>query len=237
MKSISQAVILAGGQGLRLRPLTLTSPKPMILIYEKPFLLYLIELLKKNGIREIILLVGYLHEQIEDYFKDGRELGVSIKYSYSPVEANTGTRIKRAQQFFDKHFLLMYADNYWPLSLKRITDFYQKMRKKVSLVVFENKKDRSKHNLRMNKESVITAYDKTRKLRHLNGLDIGFFLVDKTILQNLPDGNFSFEEVIIPRLIKKRELVGFRTHEAYYSLTSIEKIPLLEKYFKENKLI
>ncbi len=129
---ISQAVILAGGKGERMRPLTLTIPKPMIKIHGKPFLEYTIRHLKKNGIKEIIILTGYLHEQIENYFKDGKKFGIKIKYSYSPVEADTGTRVRNARHIFKKYILLLYGDNYWPLDLTKLLKFYWEKKTKAS---------------------------------------------------------------------------------------------------------
>ena len=93
----TQAVILAGGRGTRLAPLTDTCPKPMIQFHGKPFLEYLIEMLKEQGFRRILLLLGYLPEVIQEYFGDGSRWGVSIEYSISPVEDDTGLRVKLAQ--------------------------------------------------------------------------------------------------------------------------------------------
>src|SRR5579872_486054 len=122
---IKQAVILTGGQGLRLRPLTLTTPKPLIPIHGKPFVQYLVELLKANGIKKIVFLTGYLGEQIEEYFGDGKKFGVQITYSHLPIEFDTGARIKVAKKVFEDTFLLLYCDNYWPLNLKELTAFYK----------------------------------------------------------------------------------------------------------------
>ena len=97
---IKKAVILAGGEGTRHRPLTLTTPKPLIKIHGKPFVEYIIEELKKNGITEIILVTGYLHEKIEKYFGDGEKFGIKITYSSSPITDNTGTRLKKSQTPF-----------------------------------------------------------------------------------------------------------------------------------------
>lgn len=237
MQSIKQAVILAGGLGIRLRPLTFTTPKPMILIHTKPLLAYIIELLRKNGITHILLLVGYLHEQIEEYFKDGKEFGISIGYSYSPIEADTGTRIKNAIPLLDQNFLLLYGDNYWPLNLANLVEFYKRMKTKASVVAYHNSDDATKHNMFIDEKGFVQVYDKTRASKNLNGLDIGFFLLDKTILNNLPEDNFSFEEIMIPRLAQNQELAGFMTHDKYYSLSNPSRIPLIEEYFKREKLI
>lgn len=234
---IKQAVILAGGLGIRLRPLTLTTPKPMVLIHNKPFLSYVIDLLKKNGITHVVLLVGYLHEKIQDYFKDGKEFGISIQYSYSSVEAHTGTRIKNARPLLDKNFLLLYADNYWPLDLARLVDFYKKMKRKASVVAYQNEKNANAHNMLIDKKGLVRVYDKTRVAKNLNGLDIGFFLLNKSILTNLPKENFSFEETIIPRLVEEKELAGFITREKYYALSNPLRISVIEDYFKKENLI
>lgn len=237
MISIRQAVILAGGLGTRMRPLTNTTPKPMIPIHGKPFLAYLVELLKMNGIEEVIILVGYLHEQIKEYFGDGKKFGLKITYSYDPVEADTGTRIRNASRLFDKHFILLYGDNYWPLNLSILTSFYKDKKKKATTVVFSNFDNSTKSNMFVNKDAVIEIYDKKRKMKNLNGVDIGFFILDREILSFLPSENFSFEEVVLQKLIKSRQLAGLLTHHKYYSLTNPDRIKGIETYFEKKKVI
>src|SRR5678816_4194555 len=103
-----QAVILAGGRGTRLRPLTDTRPKPMIDICGKPFLEYQIEQLREQGFTRVLLLLGYLPEVVQDYFGDGARWGVSVEYSVTGVDDDTGRRIKVAEPLLDPSFLLMY---------------------------------------------------------------------------------------------------------------------------------
>src|SRR5690348_14596372 len=128
---ITQAVILAGGAGTRLKPFTNKNPKPMLPINSKPFLEHLINLLKENGIKEIIILTGYLGEKIEKYFKDGSGFDVSIKYSHTPFldengqENKSGLRLKNAYPLLKKQFLLLYCDNYLPIDLKKINKFFK----------------------------------------------------------------------------------------------------------------
>lgn len=81
MTGIRQAVILAGGEGIRLRPLTDGVPKPMVLVNNRPFLEYLVDMLKENGIDEVVLLLGYLPEKITQHFGDGSNFGIGIEYS------------------------------------------------------------------------------------------------------------------------------------------------------------
>src|SRR5690242_2984230 len=146
---IRQAVILAGGQGTRLRPLTLTTPKPLIKINGKPFAHYLVELLKKNGITEIVFLTGYFGDQIEKYFGDGEKFGLKISYSFSPTKFDTGARIREARNLFDETFLLLYCDNYWPLNLKELTKFYKKVGTQALVTVYDNLDGYTKNNMRV----------------------------------------------------------------------------------------
>tara|TARA_B100000686_G_C16363386_1_gene748884 strand:+ start:213 stop:497 length:285 start_codon:yes stop_codon:yes gene_type:complete len=88
-----QAAILCGGLGTRLRPITEKIPKPMVLVNGVPFLEHLICQLKENGILNIVLLTGYLGEQIQEYFGDGSKMGVNIQYSHGPADWETGRRL------------------------------------------------------------------------------------------------------------------------------------------------
>ncbi len=236
MKSVTQAVILAGGLGKRLRPLTYTTPKPMIPIHGKPFLAYIIELLKANGITEVVLLVGYLHEQIEGYFGDGKKFGITILYSQSPVEADTGTRIMQASALLKKNFLLLYGDNYWPFQLSALTQWYKNMKTKAVVTVYHNADHATRNNMLV-ENGLVKVYDRSRQKEHLNGVDIGFFILDKNILKNLPRRNFSFEEVVLPKLIAEKQLAGFLTDHKYYGLSTPERIPAIQEYFRPKKTI
>lgn len=232
-----QAIILAGGLGTRMRPLTLTTPKPMIPILNKPFLEYIIELLKENDIEEVIILTGYLHEKIEDYFKDGKKFGLKIKYSFSPVEDETGTRIRKAKELIQDKFLLLYADNYWPLRLDQLFSFYKKMNTQGLVTVYSNIDNYTKNNTLVNEKGLVKAYDKSRQTPGLNGADIGFFILNKKVLNLFPEENFSFEKAVLPRLISDKQLAGFLTYHKYYGLSNLERIPVIEEFFKPKKII
>lgn len=234
---IKQAVILAGGQGVRMRPLTLTTPKPMIPIRGKPFLEYIIKLLKKNGIEDIIILTGYLHKKIEDYFKDGKRFGLKIKYSFSPVEDETGTRIRKAKELIDDEFLLLYSDNYWPLQLDELFKFYQRMNMQSLITIYSNIDNYTKNDTLVNDKGLVEVYDKSRQTPGLNGVDIGFFILNKKVFNLFPEENFSFEKVILPQLISKKQLAGFLTYHKYYGLSNLERIPVIEEFFKPKKII
>lgn len=234
---IRQAVILAGGMGTRLRPLTDKIPKPMIVLNNRPFLEYLIELLRENGISEIILLLGYLPEKIKEYFGNGSNFGINIKYSIGDVSHETGTRIMNAKELLDDHFLLLYCDNYCPLNLKKLVDFYCKHEASAMVTVYTNKDGITQNNVLVDNDGYVIKYDKSRKDKNLNGVEIGFFIIDKKILKLMPNYNFSFEKKILPQLVEKRQLLGTLTEHRYYSIGTLERIPITEKFLKPKKVI
>lgn len=234
---IEQAVILAGGRGERLRPLTDEKPKPMIELNGRPFLEYLTNLLKENGITEILLLLGYQYNKIIDHFGDGSEFGVTIRYSVGEIFDETGTRVRNAKNFLQEKFLLMYSDNYWPLQLEKMFEFYKSKNVLATTTVYNNKDGQGEYgfenNIFVDSTGTVVLYDKTRSDPRLNGVDIGFFILDKRILDFMPDSNFSFEAEILPVLAQQNELAGFRTDQLYYPITSIEWLKRAEKFIPQ----
>ncbi len=233
---IRQAVILAGGRGERLRPLTDTIPKPMVPVNGRPFLEYLIELLKQNGIEEIVLCVGYLHEKITDYFGDGSDFGIRIIYSVGDISFETGKRLKKVEDLLDEKFLLLYCDNYWPLRLPDIVEFYEKCGALAMMTVYRNKKGVTKNNLKV-EGNFVTKYDRSRLDKGLNGVDIGFFIFKKEVLDLIGDENYSFEEKVFPILIEKGQFAAFLTDQKYYSISAMERLMETESFLKPKKVI
>ncbi len=106
-----QAVVLAAGEGERLRPFTASKPKVMIRVANKPILQYVVEALERNGIRRILFVVGYKKEKIMDYFGDGKDFGVEIDYVFQKHLLGTGDAVKQAENKTDDRFLVLSGDN------------------------------------------------------------------------------------------------------------------------------
>lgn len=243
MVKVTQAVILAGGEGKRLQPFTLKNPKPMIPVNGKPFLEHLIGLLRDNGIKEIIILTGYLGGKIRNYFGDGSKFSMKIKYSYTPFlnekgeENQSGLRLKNAQNFLDDFFLLLYCDNFWPLNLKKLIEFFKQHPSSVLTTVYSNKDNFTRNNIFVDEDGYVTKYDKERKEEGLNGVDIGFFIVNKKALNLLPKVNSQFETEVLPDLIKKRKLSAFLTDQRYYSIGDSDRVKTTSKFLAPKKVI
>ena len=226
----TQAVILAGGRGTRLRPLTDTLPKPMIHIAGKPFLEHLIELLAGQGVRRIVLLLGYLPEVIQDYFGDGSRWGVRIQYCVSSVDDETGRRLKLAASNLDPCFLLLYSDNYGPIQIEKMWSRFSAAGVPAMITVYSNRDGYTKNCVRLDDDGYVAVYDKSRLQPDLQGVEIGYALVSKVVLDLVPDANVSFEETIYPKLAAQRQLLAYRTDHRYYSIGSHGRLPLTETF-------
>ncbi len=226
----TQAVILAGGRGSRLRPLTDTRPKPMIEFHGKPFLAYLIELLRAQGFERVLLLLGYLPDAIQSSVGDGHQWGLQIDYAVSAVEDDTGRRLKLASSRMDPTFLFLYCDNYWPMPFESMWQRYLALDVPAMLTVYRNTDGYTRDNVRVDDDGYLITYDKDRTMPDLRGVDIGFGLFRREVLEGLPDDNVCFERVVYPRLVAARHLAAFVTDHRYYSVSSHERLPLTERF-------
>ncbi|MFA5117966.1 MAG: HAD-IIIA family hydrolase [Candidatus Omnitrophota bacterium] len=232
MLHIKQAALLCGGQGVRLRPLTDTVPKPMVRLNGIPFLQYLILQLKDNGISEIVLMTGYLGEQIRDYFGDGRKLGVKIKYSHGPAEWETGRRLFEAKDLLLDHFLLLYSDNFLTFNLKKSMTFYDQHKKLLSFIVTPKEKG----NIRLGEDSTVEVYDSSRQGKGLHLVELGYMVASRKIFEYYTCSNVSFSD-IIKSLVSAEEVAGMLFLEPYYSISDMERLRLTEKYLQPKKIL
>jgi histidinol-phosphate phosphatase family protein len=228
----SQAVILAGGRGTRLKTLTETRPKPMIEIAGKPFLAYQIEQLRDQGFRKILLLLGYLPEVVRDYCGDGKLWGVQIDYSVSAVENETGRRLKLAEPLLDPYFLLLYCDNYWPMPFAKMWARFAAADVAAMLTVYTNKDGYTQNSIRLSADGYVEVYDKSRATPGLQGVEISYGIFNRSLIEQLPGDNVSFEGALYSTLAAQRQLLAYVTDHRYYSVGSIARLPLTESFLK-----
>lgn len=233
-----QAVILAGGLGTRLRPLTLTRPKPMIEFHGHPFLEYLIRMLAEQGVTRVVLLLGYLPNVIRDHFGNGDAFGVRIDYVVGDVAFDTGRRLKQAEPLLDPAFLLLYCDNYWPMPYRPMWRRFLESDRLAQVTVYRNRDGYTRDNLAVDADGAVTVYDKTRTADGLCGVDIGFILMRREVLELLPaDGNPSFEATVYPKLVAERQLGAFETDHRYYSVGDHKRLPVTEAFLAQRPAI
>src|SRR5699024_7477151 len=121
-----KAVIMAGGEGTRLRPLTSNCPKPMLPLANRPMMEYVIDLLKRHGITEIVVTVAFLPNQIRDYFGDGSEFGVDIVYATEEEPLGTAGSVRNAMDHLDERFVVISGDVLTDVDLSEIIEFHDR---------------------------------------------------------------------------------------------------------------
>jgi histidinol-phosphate phosphatase family protein len=226
----TQAVILAGGRGRRLRPITDTRPKPMVEIHGKPFLEYIVEMLRDQGFERILLLLGYLPEVIQSHFEDGRRWGVEIQYSVTGADDLTAHRMKVAAKQLDPCFLLLYCDNYWPMRMGDMWDRFADADVPAMVTVYSNRDRYSKDSVRVDEDGYVRVFDRSRKSPGLQGVEISYALLERTVLELLPEEDALFEEAVYPPLAMRGELLAYVTDHRYYSVGSAQRLPLTERF-------
>jgi len=209
----------------------------MIEIHGKPFLEYLIEMLRDRGINRVLLLLGYLPEVVQRYFGDGSRWGVKIEYSVTPIENETGPRLKAAMSQLDPYFLLMYCDNYWPMPLDKMWKRFSEAKEveaKLSamITVYRNADGYTANNVRVGEDGYVAKYIKGAHSTDLQGVEIGYAFLSKAVVEMLPDSNVSFEATIYPRLAEQHQMLAYVTDHRYYSIGSYRRLPLTEAFFK-----
>ena len=237
MTAPEQAVILCGGLGTRLRPLTNNMPKPMVPVNGKPFLEYLIAQLRDEGFLRILLLTGYRGEMIRDYFDTGKSLGVEIFYSHGPNEWDTARRIWEAREHLESRFLLLYSDNFVQFNIQRLQRLHQKNNAPITLLLAPKEKG----NIRVSAEGRVEAYDKTRSGASLNYVEIGYMMIERDlILEDFPDyaefPDFNFSE-LLQKYAQQAKIAGLIVHDPYHSISDLARLQLMCEYLKPKRIL
>lgn len=216
---MTKAVILAGGRGIRLSPITDSIPKPMMPIGDKPFLYYLLEMLKKNKINEAVLCVGYLKDKIMDYFGDGSRFGLRLEYSAEEEFLGTAGALKLAEGLLPEDFILFYGDSYLPIDYQALFDIWAGSKARALAVCYDNKLEIAGNNVFLDEAGFIRSYDKHRADKKMNYVEAGVILFKKDVLKLIPeDKAVSLEEDIFPELIKQGSLKGYPVSQRFYDI-------------------
>src|SRR5213594_2682714 len=138
-QDLMPVLILAGGKATRLRPLTDEIPKALVDVAGQPFLWHQLELLKRNGVRRVVLAVGYLGERIQERFGDGSELGIDLRYSFDgPVLLGTAGAIRQALHLLPDKFFVLYGDSYLTCDYRAVEDTFRRSGRRGLMTVFLN---------------------------------------------------------------------------------------------------
>lgn len=211
-----QALLLAGGLGTRLQSVVNDRPKPMALIEDKPFLEYLINELKSNGITEVIFLVGYMGKMVEDYFGDGKDFGINIKYSYEQEQLGTAGAIKNADKLItDDYFFVINADTFYKIKYQNLVNLQAQKKLDITMIL-RRVDDVSRYGEAVLEDNMLVGFNEKEMVNRPGTINGGIYYISKKILDIIPEGKCSLENEIIPRLMKENYSLGGLVSEGYF---------------------
>jgi NDP-sugar pyrophosphorylase family protein len=229
-----QVAILAGGLATRLGNLTKDQPKSMLKISGKPFLEYQLELLGGAGIKDIVLCVGHLWEQIESFFGNGKRYGVTLRYSIEDSPLGTAGALKKAQTLLSDPFFTMYGDSYLSVDFAAVMRYFSSQNKLALMSVYKNNDRYDRSNTSV-EGKLVKKYSKQERTDDMVYIEYGANLFRKQALELVPENHFYELEDLFPRLIAPKELLAYEVKERFYEIGSPQGLKEFEEYVGGSK--
>ena len=231
-----KAVIMAGGKGTRLRPLTSNQPKPMISIVNKPCMEHIVNLLKRHGFEDIVTTLGFMPGAIEDYFGDGSAWDVKMQHSIEEEPAGTAGSVKLAEEELTERFIAVSGDALTDTDLSKAVEFHEKSGAEATLVLQEVD-DPSEF-------GIVVVDDDGKVERFLEKPDpeevfsytanTGIYVLEPGILGEIPaDEEYDFADDLFPKLLDEgRPVYGYVTEKPYW-----EDIGNIDQYLDAQRAV
>lgn len=227
-----KAVILVGGEGTRLRPLTCKTSKAMVPILNMPFLEYLIRYLQEHGIRDIILAMSYLPDRIQGYFSDKAELGSQLSYLIEAEPLGTAGAVKNAEALLDEPFFVFNGDILTAIDLTDMLRRHQKAKPRVSIALTPVENPTIYGVVETGAEGMVKHFVEKPSWENVttNMINAGIYILEPEVLSGIPPSTrFSFEHDVFPHLLEQGEPILSFPSDAYWI-----DIGTPEKYIRVN---
>ncbi len=206
-----QALILAGGKGTRLRPLTVYTPKPIVPVLNRPFLLYQIEILARAGITEIVLSLSYQPDKIEDLLGDGSDYGVKLRYITEPSPMGTGGAYKFAADAIRETTVVFNGDILTDVDISSIIAFHKEIKSEATIALVPVEDPSAYGLVETNAQHQVLRFLEKPKPEdiatlNINTINAGIYVLEPSILDLIPkDENCSFEYNVFPSILEKQK--------------------------------
>jgi len=231
--NIKKAIILAGGLGTRLKPLTDTIPKSMIDVQGKPLLGHIIELFKKFGVTEIYLSVGHMKEQIMEYFGNGGNFGVTINYITEDEPLGTAGPVKKGAAGWSEDFFVSNGDELKDFNLEEMYELHKRNKAWVTIALTEVEDPSAYGVVRMDGEKIVEFVSKPKKEEAPSRLiNSGLYIFNPAVLGHIPDGFVMSEKDVFPKLAKEGHVFGWKATGQWFPTDTLEKYERAKKEWK-----
>ena len=225
--------ILAGGLGTRLGKKALNKAKVLIDVAGKPFISRQLNYLSDQGIKDIVICVGHLGNQIKNYIGNGLKYNLNVSYSDdSDRLLGTGGSIKKACQILGEHFFILYGDSFLPVNFSLIEKAYFQEKKPALMTVLKNKGRWDKSNAYFKDKCV--RYNKKKPQKNMDYIDYGLTIVGNSIFSDFPSNEVFDLADVFENLSNKSLLAGFEIYDRFYEIGSINGLNDTIEFFKKN---
>jgi N-acetyl-alpha-D-muramate 1-phosphate uridylyltransferase len=228
--------VLAGGFATRLGALVKDTPKSLLLFHGRPFVFWQIQLLKKEGYQKFVFCLSHRSEQIQEYLRDGSQLGVNIEYSLDgDIQLGTGGAIRKALPKLGSEFAVIYGDSYLPTNHAKVEEAFRKSLKPALMTVYMNNNLFDKSNVELRLDGSID-YNKNSSNSKMKHIDYGLTYFKETAFLGY-DENHPFDlSELCSDLSNNGELGAFEVNSRFYEIGSESGISEFSKYLLEEQL-
>lgn len=226
------AALLAGGLATRLRPITQTIPKALVEVAGRPFIDHQLALLRRNGIRRVVLCLGYLGEQIEQHLGRGAEHRLQLQYSHDGEHLlGTGGALRRALPLLGEVFWVLYGDSYMDIDYRAVLAHFKAGQARGLMTVFHNDNRWDKSNV-VFRNGRLLCYSKRATTPQMQHIDYGVTLLCGDVLASLPENEPSDLADLLSAMAARGELMGHEVTQRFYEIGSHRGLEETQHYFQ-----
>jgi histidinol-phosphate phosphatase family protein len=223
-----KVVLLAGGKGERLMPLTKDIPKPMVDIAGKPAMQYHLELAKKYGFDDIVVCTSYMAEKITNYFGDGSGFGVHINYPEEPTPLGSGGAIKNAEKYLDvENFIVLNADVMTDINLDGLVSAHLRNKSLATMVVRYSDHPKDSDVVQMEGDKIVGYIGRGQEEEKI--ANTGIMVLNRRIIDFIPKGFSNIEKDVVFRLIGKESVCGYLSNAYIKDFGTPERLESVRK--------
>jgi len=224
--------LLAGGLATRLRPITSTIPKAMVVVAGRPFIDHQLMLLRRNGIRRVVVCLGYLGQQVQDYLGDGATLDMQLCYSFDGERLlGTGGALLRAAPLLGEVFWVLYGDSYLDIDYRAVLDRFAKTSALGLMTVLHNHNRWDRSNV-VFRDGRLAQYDKHTQTPEMTYIDYGAALLRSTVLARIPPNQPYDLAELYRTLVAEQHMIGYEVTQRFYEIGSHEGLAETEAYLQ-----
>ncbi|MBI4010224.1 MAG: nucleotidyltransferase family protein [Candidatus Aenigmarchaeota archaeon] len=237
-REATKLVILCGGEGTRMRPLTFSIPKPMLPIGYKPILEHTLQSYSNQGFHNVVLSIGYLAEHIVKYFGNGSSMGINIQYVSEKHPLGTGGALKNAENLVNSTFVCTYGDVlFGNINLKEIIQFHREKRALGTIVLWKAKDARRFGLVEIDGNGRILDFTEKPKYMTSGLINAGLCILEPEIFKFIPKNKtVSLENDVFTELVKKENLYGFVYNGYWADIGVPEDYERVAQHFLSKKI-